>query len=159
MLDVGFDGEQEYRKILDILRMDVPDKTPRKTEKFNDASLPEVKQLLDESLLKPHASHNGSPTASWLVEFVEGLDVEDDYYNNWMFMGYVIPPRRSDSRVSLTGIQRYRPIPDDIRETFIRELSMDGVRSFEERRANNGAPVTEPDEFYHDESELRAWWD
>ena len=66
---------------------------------FEDLTVDKLKQLLDQGFIKPTERQNCSPDTASILEFMEK-------YPSYLAHGYTVTIKRSDYRVTLTGVSK-----------------------------------------------------
>lgn len=100
-------------------------------------------KLIEEGYIDPEGMQNYSPTMQELLEFgAEALEQSD--HITVEYTGYMISPKRPDSRITITGItvetNDAHSIPQEVQDSFVDEF----------RKA---------DEFELGDEICHAWWD
>ena len=102
---------------------------------FEEKDGMEMANLADEGFIDLEDRQNSSPTADEFIEFC--LDHPDV-----LMHGYAVSPTRSDTRVTITGLQSEGPLDEE---------TLEEVREFVE-------PYS-PDEYWYRNGKLWVWWD
>lgn len=80
---------------------------------FDGMTITTLKELIDKGFCNPEEEQNCSPTVEQFIDFMEAND-------GYVVNGYVVSDNRPDYRVSVTAIEKQKPIETkEELETFV----------------------------------------